>query len=140
MAGALKAVQQTGYGLVTPNLDEIQLQPPELMRQGARYGVRLRASAPTLHLIRSDIETEITPVLGAQEQSEQFVETLAEEYRQDPSRLWETNFFGKSLRELIQEGLAGKLNQMPADAQEKVQSALTRMLNEGEGGMICILL
>ena len=140
VAGVLKAVQQTGYGLVTPNLDEIQLQPPELMRQGARYGVRLRASAPTLHLIRSDIETEITPVLGAQEQSEQFVETLAEEYRQDPSRLWETNFFGKSLRELIQEGLAGKLNQMPADAQEKVQSALTRMLNEGEGGMICILL
>lgn len=140
VAGALKAVQQTGYGLVTPAMSEIHLQQPQLMRQGSRYGVRLRASAPTLHLIRSDIETEIAPVLGTQEQSEQFVATLAEEYEKDPQSLWETNFFGKSLKELIQEGLAGKLTRMPVDAQEKVQSALTKMLNEGDGGMICILL
>ena len=140
VAGALKAVQQTGYGLVTPAMSEIQLQQPQLMRQGSRYGVRLRASAPTLHLIRSDIETEIAPVLGTQEQSEQFVATLAEEYEKDPQSLWETNFFGKSLKDLIQEGLAGKLTRMPVEAQEKVQSALTKMLNEGDGGMICILL
>lgn len=140
VAGAMKAVQQTGYGLVSPAMDEIQLQPPELMRQGSRYGVRLRASAPTLHLIRSDIETEISPVLGSQEQSEQFIKTLEEEYEKDPQSLWETNFFGRSLKDLIREGLSGKLHQMPVDAQEKVQSALTRMLNEGEGGMICILL
>lgn len=140
VAGALRAVQQTGYGLVTPAMDEIRLQQPELMRQGSRYGVRLRASAPTLHLIRSDIETEITPVLGTQEQSQDFVAALAAEYQQDPARLWETNFFGKSLKELIQEGINGKLHQMPPDAQEKVQSALTKMLNEGDGGMICILL
>ena len=140
VAGALKAVQQTGYGLVTPAMEEISLQPPELMRQGSRYGVRLRASAPTLHLIRSDIETEIAPVLGEQLQSEEFVQALSEEYDQDPGSLWKTNFFGKSLQELIQEGLAGKLSRMPADAQEKVQQALTKMLNEGEGGMICILL
>ena len=110
------------------------------MRQGSRWGVRLRASAPTLHLIRSDIETEIAPVLGTQEQSEAFVQTLSEEYEKDPQSLWATNFFGKSLQELIQEGLRGKLNQMPLEAREKVQTALTRMLNEGEGGMICILL
>lgn len=140
VAGALKSVQQTGYGLVTPAMSEIKLQEPELMRQGSRYGVRLRASAPTLHLIRSDIETEIAPVLGAQEQSEEFVKTLREEYEKDPQSLWETNFFGKSLKDLIQEGVSGKLSRMPLDTQEKVQSALTRMLNEGDGGMICILL
>ena len=138
--GALKAVQQTGYGLVTPAMGEIQLEEPQLMRQGSRWGVRLKASAPTLHLIRSDIETEIAPVLGTQEQSEAFVQTLSEEYEKDPQSLWATNFFGKSLQELIQEGLRGKLNQMPLEAREKVQTALTRMLNEGEGGMICILL
>ena len=140
VAGALKAVQQTGYGLVTPAMSEIQLQKPQLMRQGNRYGVRLKASAPTLHLIQSDIETEIAPVLGTQEQSEQFVQTLIDEYEKEPQKLWETNFFGRSLKDLIQDGLAGKLNQMPSDAQEKVQSALTRILNEGEGGIICILL
>lgn len=140
VAGALKAVQQTGYGLVTPAMEEIRLQQPELMRQGNRYGVRLRATAPTLHLIRSDIETEITPVLGSQEQSQDFVATLAQEYEQAPDKLWETNFFGKSLKELVQEGLQGKLHQMPPDAQEKVQAALTRILNEGDGGLICILL
>ena len=140
VAGALKAVQQTGYGLVTPAMSEIQLQPPELMRQGSRYGVRLKASAPTLHLIRSDIETEIAPVLGTQEQSEAFVETLNEQYEKDPPSLWETNFFGKSLKELIQEGVSAKLNRLPIETQEKVQSALTKMLNEGEGGMITILL
>ena len=126
--------------MVTPAMEEISLQPPELMRQGSRYGVRLRASAPTLHLIRSDIETEISPVLGEQMQSEQFVQALSDEYEKDPGSLWQTNFFGKSLQELIQEGLSGKLSRMPVEAQEKVQQALTRMLNEGEGGMICILL
>ena len=140
VAGALKEVQQTGYGLVTPAMSEVKLQEPELMRQGSRWGVRLRASAPTLHLIRSDIETEIAPVLGTQEQSEEFVRTLTDAYRQDPQSLWDTNFFGKSLKDLIREGVTGKLSRMPADTQEKVQSALTRMLNEGEGGMICILL
>ena len=140
VAGALRAVQQTGYGLVTPAMSEVRLQEPELMRQGSRYGVRLRASAPTLHLIRSDIETEIAPVLGAQEQSEAFVKTLREEYEKDPQSLWDTNFFGKSLKDLIQEGVNGKLSRMPIDTQEKVQSALTKMLNEGDGGMICILL
>ena len=140
VAGALKSVQQTGYGLVTPAMSEVTLQPPELMHQGSRYGVRLRASAPTLHLIRSDVETEIAPVLGTQEQSEEFVRTLTEEFERDPQSLWDTNFFGKSLKDLIREGVTAKLSRLPADTQEKVQSALTKMLNEGEGGMICILL
>lgn len=140
IAGALKAVEQTGYGLVTPDMDDVSLQRPELMRQGNRYGIRLRANAPTLHLIRSDIETEVAPILGTQEQSEAFIDTLNQQYENDRQALWDTNFFGKSLQMLVQEGLNGKLHRMPADAQEKVQTALTRMLNEGEGGMICILL
>lgn len=140
VAGAMAAMQQTGYGLVTPAMADITLQAPELMRQGSRYGVRLKATAPAIHLIRSDIETEIAPVLGGQEQTEQFVSALNDQYQQDPASLWNTNFFGKSLQELVQEGLQSKLNQMPLDAQEKVQSALSKMLNEGEGGMICILL
>ena len=140
IAGALRAVEHTGYGLVTPAMTEIDLQKPELMRQGNRYGVRLRAQAPTLHLIRSDIETEIAPILGTQEQSEQFIATLTQQYENDRSALWNTNFFGKSLQSLIQDGLNAKLNRMPSDTQEKIQTALTRMLNEGEGGMICILL
>lgn len=140
MAGALKAVAQTGYGLVVPSMEEITLDEPQLMRQGSRYGVKLRASAPTLHLIRSDIETEVTPILGTQEQSEEFVSFLSEEYQQDPQKVWNTNFFGKSLQTLVQEGLSGKLSRMPIDTQEKVQQALSKMLNEGDGGMICILL
>lgn len=111
-----------------------------LMRQGSRYGVRLKASAPTLHLIRSDIETEIAPVLGMQEQSEAFVDTLREAFEKAPQSLWDTNFFGKSLKGLIQEGVMSKLNRMSVDTREKVQAALTKMLNEGDGGMICILL
>jgi len=140
VAGALSEVARTGYGLVPPAMEDIALQQPELMRQGSRWGVRLKASAPALHLIQSEIETEIAPVLGAQEQSEQFVRQLQQQYDQDPAGLWDTNFFGRSLQSLIQEGLSGKMLRMPPDAREKVQSALSRMLNEGEGGMICILL
>lgn len=140
VADALNAAQQTGYGLVTPAMTEVSLDAPELVRQGARCGVRLRATAPTLHLIRSDIETEVTPVLGGEKQSEEFVDFLKSEYEADPERLWDTNFFGKTLRELVRDGLTAKILQMPADAQEKVRLALGKMLNEGDGGMICILL
>ncbi len=140
VADALNAAQQTGYGLVTPVMTEVALDEPELVRQGARCGVRLHAVAPTLHLIRSDIETEVTPVLGGEKQSEEFVDFLKSEYAADPERLWDTNFFGKTLRELIRDGLTAKILQMPADAQEKVRAALGKMLNEGDGGMICILL
>ena len=102
--------------------------------------MRLHASAPALHLVRSEVETEITPVLGGEAQSQEFVQYLQAQYRQDPQLLWSTNFFGKSLKELVQESLQSKMNRLPADTQEKVQTALSRMLNEGEGGIVCILL
>ena len=140
VADALREAVDTGYGLVAPAMSDVTLYEPEVSRQAGRYGVRLRAKAPALHLIRSDIEAEVSPVLGTQEQTDEFAASLRDTYAQDPQALLQTNFFGRSLESLIREGLAGKLQRMPPDAQEKVRAALTRILNEGDGGMICILL
>ena len=140
VADALREAVDTGYGLVAPAMSDVTLYEPEVSRQAGRYGVRLRAKAPALHLIRSDIEAEVSPVLGTQEQTDEFAASLRDTYEKDPQALLQTNFFGRSLESLISEGLAGKLQRMPPDAQEKVRAALTRILNEGDGGMICILL
>ncbi len=140
VADALREAVDTGYGLVTPAMSDVTLYEPEVSRQAGRYGIRLRAKAPALHLIRSDIEAEVSPVLGTQEQTDEFAASLRNTYEQDPQALLQTNFFGRSLESLISEGLAGKLQRMPPDAQEKVRAALTKILNEGDGGMICILL
>ena len=140
VAEALRSVRETGYGLVTPSMSELTLQEPEIVQQGSRFGVKLKANAPSLHMIRVDIETEVSPVVGTEKQSEELVRYLLEEFENDPQRIWNTNFFGKSLHELVREGLSNKLMRMPADAQEKVQETLSRIINEGNGGMICILL
>lgn len=140
VADALREAVDTGYGLVAPAMSDVTLYEPEVSRQAGRYGIRLRAKAPALHLIRSDIEAEVSPVLGTQEQTDEFAASLRDTYEQDPQALLQTNFFGRSLESLISEGLAGKLQRMPPDAQEKVRAALTKILNEGDGGMICILL
>ena len=140
IADALESVKQTGYGLVAPALSDLTLQDPEIVRQGNRFGVRLKASASSLHLIKTDITTEVTPVVGTEQQSEEFVQYLLSEFENDPAKIWNTNFFGKSLHEMVREGLNNKLSQMPGDAQEKVQEMLTKIVNEGNGGMICILL
>lgn len=140
VADALRSVRETGYGLVTPAMSEMTLQEPEIVRQGSRFGVKLKAHAPSLHMIRVDIETEVTPVVGTEKQSEELVRYLLEEFENDPQRIWTTNFFGKSLHDMVREGLSNKLMRMPADAQQKVQETLTRIINDGSGGMICILL
>lgn len=140
VADALRSVRETGYGLVTPTMSELRLQEPEIVQQGSRFGVRLKANAPSLHLIRVDIETEVSPVVGTEKQSEELVRYLLEEFENDHQRIWNTNFFGKSLHELVREGLSNKLMRMPVDAQEKVQETLSKIINEGSGGMICILL
>ena len=140
VAQALKSVRETGYGMVTPTMSELTLQEPEIVQQGSRFGVRLKANAPSLHLIRVDIETEVSPVVGTEKQSEELVRYLLEEFQNDPQSIWNTNFFGKSLHELVREGLSNKLMRMPVDAQEKVQETLSKIINEGSGGMICILL
>jgi len=140
IADALESVRATGYGLVTPALSDLTLQDPEIVRHGNRFGVRLKASASSLHLIKTDLTTEVTPVVGTEQQSEEFVQYLLSEFENDPQRIWNTNFFGKSLHEMVREGLNNKLSQMPGDIQEKVQDMLTKIVNEGGGGMICILL
>lgn len=140
VADALASVRSTGYGLVTPTMAELTLEEPQIVRQGSQFGVKLKAHAPSLHLIRVDIETEVTPVVGTEEQSADLVRQLTDEFTTDPQKVWATSFFGKSLDDMVREGLNTKLLRMPADAQEKVQETLTRMVNEGEGGMICILL
>jgi len=140
VAQALSAVRETGYGLVPPLLEEMTLQEPEIMKQGGRFGVRLRASAPSLHLIRVDIQTEVSPVVGTEQQSEEMIRYLMDGFEQDPQKLWQSNLFGKPLSDLVREGLSNKLMHMPADTQIKVQQTLEKIINEGNGGMICILL
>lgn len=140
VADAMASVRATGYGKVTPSLQELTLEDPELVKQGSLFGVKLKASAPSLHLIRVDIQTEVTPVVGTEAQATEFHRQLTEEMASDPLKIWQMTFFGKSLEEMVQEGLNNKLLHMPPDAQEKLQQTLTRIVNEGEGGMICILL
>ena len=137
---ALRSVRETGYGLVTPDESEMTLREPELVRQGSRFGVKLKAAAPSLHMVRVDIETEVSPIVGTEKQSEELVQYLMDEFQNDPTSIWTTNLFGKPISELVREGLAGKLMRMPEDTQDKVRQALQKIINEGNGGMICILL
>ncbi len=137
---ALDDVKLRGYGIVMPEIDELTLGEPEIVRQSAGYGVRLRATAPSIHMIRANIEAEVSPIVGTEQQSEEMVKFLLHEFEEDPSRLWETNMFGKSLHALIGEGLQGKLLHMPDDARQKIGETVARIINEGSGGLICILL
>lgn len=137
---ALNEVKYKGYGIVTPRIDELTLEEPEIVRQGHRFGVRLRASAPSIHMIRADIETEVSPIVGTEKQSEDLVNYLLKEFEGDTRKIWETNIFGKSLNELVNEGLHNKLYRMPEDARQKLQETLQRIINEGSGGLICIIL
>ena len=140
VAIALEEVKQKGYGIVTPTMEELILDEPEMVKQGSRFGVRLRAKAPSIHMIRADIETEVSPIVGSEKQSEELVNYLLSEFENDPIKIWESNIFGKNLHELVNEGLQNKLCRMPEDAQEKLQETLERIINEGSGGLICIIL
>lgn len=140
IAVALSDVERTGYGIVTPEITDLTLEEPEIVKQGSRFGVRLKASAPSLHLIRADIETEVSPIVGTEKQSEELVHYLLNEFENDPKAIWQSNIFGKSLHELVNEGLNNKLYHMPEDARIKLRETLTRIINEGSGGLICIIL
>ncbi len=140
ISGALEQVRQTGYGIVMPAPSELTLEKPEIIKQGGRSGVRLKASAPSIHLIRADIETEINPVVGSEKQSEDLVQYLLSEFEDSPEKIWDTNIFGKSLSELVNEGLNNKLYKMPDEARAKFRQTLERVINEGSGGLICIIL
>lgn len=140
VAGAMAEVRVGGYGMVAPSLGELDLAEPELIRRGNQFGVRLRATAPSIHLIRADIETEITPIIGTERQADELVRYLMEQFEDDPSQLWGTNLFGKPLHDLVREGIQQKLFRMPENAQEKLQETLQRIINEGSGGLICIII
>lgn len=138
--GALDQVQQTGYGIVMPSTEELTLEEPEIVRQGGRYGVRLRASAPSIHLLSANIRAEVNPIVGSEKQSEELVHYLLSEFRDAPEKIWETNIFGKSLSELVREELSHKLSRMPDDARSKIRETLEKIINENAGGLICIIL
>ena len=140
VAMALQEVRQKGYGIVMPSMEELILDEPEIVKQGSRFGVKLKARAPSIHLIRADIETEVSPIVGSEKQSEELVNYLLSEFENDPKKIWESNIFGKNLHELVNEGLQNKLYRMPEDAQGKLQETLERIVNEGSGGLICIIL
>lgn len=138
--GAIEQVEATGYGIVMPTLNELKLEEPEIVKQGGRYGVRLRASAPSVHMMKAVISTEVSPIVGSERQSEELVKSLLEDFEQDPIKIWESNIFGKSLHELVNEGLQNKLLHMPQEARARLQETLERVINEGCSGLICIIL
>lgn len=140
MAYALHEVNEKGYGIVSPGIDDLILEEPEIVKQGQKYGVKLKAKAPSIHMIKIDTETEVSPIVGSEKQSEDLVKYLLSEFENDPKKIWESNIFGKSLHELVNEGLQNKLAKMPEDAQGKLQETLQRIVNEGSGGLICIIL
>lgn len=140
VAAALEQVKETGYGIVMPDTSELTLEEPEIVKQGGRYGVRLKASAPSIHMIRADIQTEVSPIMGTEKQSEEMIGFLLQEFEGDTSKIWQSNIFGKSFYELVGEDLNAKLKRMPEDARSKLRETLQRIINEGSGGLICIIL
>lgn len=137
---ALEEVRREGYGIVMPTSDELTLEEPEIVRHGGRYGVRLKASAPSVHMLRADIKTEVSPIVGSEKQSEDLIKYLLSEFEENPAEIWQSNIFGKSLNDLVSEGLHSKLKRMPEDARSKLRETLQRIINEGSGGLICIIL
>lgn len=140
ISSALEEVQATGYGIVMPSKDQLALEEPEIVHQGGRYGVRLRASAPSIHMMRATITTEVAPIVGSEKQSEALVKNLLNDFEEDPLKIWESNIFGKSLHELVSEGLQNKLINMPCEARLRIQETMERIINEGCNGLICIIL
>lgn len=140
VASALADVNENGYGIVMPDVSELRLQEPEIIRQAGNYGVKLRASAQSIHMIRANIETEINPIVGTEAQSEELIRYMLNEFEENPQKIWESNMFGKSLYELVNEGLHTKLAHMPDESRKKLGETLERVINEGSGGVICIIL
>lgn len=137
---AIDQVNQTGYGIVMPNPEELSLEEPEITAQNGKYGIRLKASAPSIHMMRADITTEVAPIVGTEKQSEELVHYLMNEFNEDPTKIWSSNIFGKSLHELVSEGLHNKLHRMPEEARLRVKETLERIINDGCNALICILL
>ena len=137
---ALEQVDETGYGIVVPSMQEMELKEPEIVRAGGKCGVKLKAQAPSLHIMKVNVETEVSPIMGGYEQSEDLAKYLLQEFENNPQGIWQTNMFGKSLESLVNEGLNSKLTNMPTNLQNKLRKTVGRIVNEGKGGILCILL
>ncbi len=140
IGAAYRDAEQTGYGIVMPGMDELTLDEPEIIRQGGRYGIRLKAAAPSVHMLKTRITTEITPIVGSEQQSQELVDYILKEFESNPAQIWDSNIFGKSLHELVNDGLHNKLTRMPDDARDKMRETIERIINEGCNGLICIIL
>jgi stage IV sporulation protein A len=137
---AYEQVQETGYGIVMPDMDEMTLEEPEVIKQSGKYGIRLKANATAIHMMKTTISTAVTPMVGSEQQSEELISYLMTGFEEDPGKLWESNLFGKSLHELVNEGLHTKLYKMPPDARNKLRETIERIINDGCNGLICIIL
>ena len=137
---AMEQVETLGYGIVAPTMDEIELNQPEILRQGQQYGVKLSAKAPSLHIMKVDVETEVSPIIGSEQQSKDMVEGMLQDFENDKQAIMNTNIFGRSLSTLVADGINNKLQTVPTDAEQKLRKTLGRIVNEGKGGVICILL
>jgi len=140
IATALSDVKRKGYGVVTPVFEEIILEEPEVFKQGSRFGIKLKAKGESIHLIRADVETEVSPIIGNEEQSREFINNLIADYESEPEKIWDLNIFGRTLSSMVSDGMQNKIYRMPEDAQMKLQETLQRIVNEGSGGLICIIL
>ncbi len=140
IAAALNDVKRKGYGVVTPVFEEITLEKPEVFKQGSRYGIKLKAKGESIHLIKADVETEVSPIIGNEEQSREFIDHLIADYEQEPEKIWDLNIFGRTLSSMVSDGMQNKIYRMPEDAQMKLQETLQKIVNEGSGGLICIIL
>lgn len=140
VAGALQMVKQTGYGIAAPSVHDMQLDEPEIIRQGSRFGVRLKAVAPSIHMIKVEVESEFSPIIGTEKQSEELVRYLMQDFEEDPLSIWESDIFGRSLSSIVREGIQAKISLMPENARYKLKDTLERIINEGSGGLIAIIL
>ncbi|MCM3617380.1 stage IV sporulation protein A [Sutcliffiella horikoshii] len=140
VSDALKMVKQTGYGIASPALTDMSLEEPEIIRQGSRFGVRLKAVAPSIHMIKVDVESEFAPIIGTEKQSEELVRYLMQDFEDDPLSIWNSDIFGRSLSSIVREGIHAKISLMPENARYKLKETLERIINEGSGGLIAIIL
>lgn len=139
-SSALEEAQEGGYGIVMPLVNELRLEQPEIIKQGGKYGVKLKASAPAIHIMKTTVNAEVAPIVGSQKQSQELAVTMKSDYDDDPDKIWQSNILGKSLHELVNEGLVNKMNTLPPDARRKLRETVERMINEGCSGLICFIL
>lgn len=140
IAEALQMVKQTGYGIAAPSINDMQLDEPEIIKQGSRYGVRLKAVAPSIHMVKVEVESEFAPIIGTERQSEELVNYLMQDFQEDPLSIWDSDIFGRSLSSIVREGIQAKISLMPENARYKLKDTLEKMINEGSGGLIAIIL